>query len=115
MPPMIRRADLSIDDSLGYSTRGLPLGLEREQEYQTEQTRLDPGDLVVLFTDGISEAMNSKTETYTVRRIHEKLTRSDRKGPAEVGQLLLKDVRKHLDGREQDDDTCLLIFQREPR
>jgi serine phosphatase RsbU (regulator of sigma subunit) len=115
MPPMIRRADLAIDESLGYRSRGLPLGLERDQEYHTERTHLGPGDLVVLFTDGISDAMNSKAETYSVQRVREQLIRSGGKDPAETGRLLLEDVSSYLQGCEQTDDTCLLIFQRDPR
>jgi len=114
MPPMFRRADSTIDQSVGYKERGRPLGIEREWGYQTGHTRLAPGEFVVLFSDGISDAMNSAEKPYSVERIRGQLIRLGTKGPAEIGQTLLDDVHRHLAGSEQGDDISLVIFRRDP-
>ncbi len=114
MPPLFRRADGTIDDAVGYQVRGKPLGIEREAEFHTEQTQLEPGESVVLFSDGISEAMDSAEDPYSIARIREQLTLSHGKSPAETGEALLDDVRRHVADGEQRDDVSLVIFQRDP-
>ncbi|MFH1923148.1 MAG: SpoIIE family protein phosphatase [Planctomycetota bacterium] len=114
MPPMFRRVDWIIDENVGYDERGRPLGIEREWSYQTGQTRLEPGELVVLFSDGVCDAMNSAEEPYSIDRVREQLLGMKAKGPAEIGQTLMDDVHRHLAGNEQGDDVSLLIFQRDP-
>ena len=114
MLPMIRREDSTIDDSAGYDVRGRPLGIERELDYRTDHRRLAPGDLVVLFSDGINEAMDAHEEPYSTERIRQQLVSTEGKGPAEVGETLLQDVRSHVGDCEQRDDMSLVMFQRDP-
>ena len=114
MTPMIRRADATVDDSAGYEARGRPLGIERELCYETDCRKLEPGDLVVLFSDGISEAMDEADEPYTVERVGDQLRATGGKGPTETGQSLLHDVRRHVGQGAQRDDMSLVIFQRAP-
>jgi serine phosphatase RsbU (regulator of sigma subunit) len=114
MPPLFRRADSTIDDAVGYRVRGKPLGIEREAEFETEHTQLAPGELVLLFSDGISEAMDAAEEPYSIERIREQLLRAEGQGPAETGQALLDDVQRHVADAEQRDDISLVAFQREP-
>jgi serine phosphatase RsbU (regulator of sigma subunit) len=113
MSPLFRRAGGTIDEPADEAVRGYPLGIDEDFEYQTTSTTLGPGESVVLFSDGISEAMNSREELYTDERIAEQLGRSAGKGPAEIGRVLLDDVRRHTAGCEQSDDISLVVFQRQ--
>ncbi|MHC4400150.1 MAG: SpoIIE family protein phosphatase [Planctomycetota bacterium] len=114
MPPMIHRSDGTIDESAGYQVRGRPLGIERQLDYEVGSTTLAPGELVVLFSDGISEAMNADREPYSVEQIREQLSGIDVKTPSEAGQILLDDVDRYVGDAEQHDDLSLVIFQRAP-
>jgi sigma-B regulation protein RsbU (phosphoserine phosphatase) len=114
VPPLFRRADSTIDDKVGYDARGRPLGVEREVDYQTDRTQLAPGELVVLSSDGISEAMNAAEEPYAIGRVREQLVRTQGQGPAETGEMLLADVREYVADSEQRDDVSLVIFRRDP-
>lgn len=113
MPPLFLRASSTIDDAVGYNTRGRPLGIEREADYRTEHTELAPGESVLLFSDGISEAMGSGDVPYSIERIREQLLRTQGEDPAETGEALLDDVREHVAGGEQRDDVSLVIFHRD--
>jgi phosphoserine phosphatase RsbU/P len=75
---------------------------------------LEPGDTVVLYTDGISEAMNAQGDVYGRKRMREALVKSP-PGVDEVGQTLLDDVRRFIRGRLQSDDICLVCFAREEK
>ncbi len=113
VPPLFCRADGTIDDKVGYAARGKPLGVGRDEDYQTDRTQLAPGDAVVLSSDGISEAMNAAEEPYSIQRIRQQLSGAQATGPEEIGEGLLEDVRQYVGDCEQRDDISLVIFQRD--
>ncbi len=109
--PPLRRRGKAIEE-LGGSSGGLPLGCDGQRNYEQIELSLDPGDTILLYTDGISEAMNAKGDVYGVKRMHAAIARS----PATVegmGQAVLDDVRRFVRGRLQSDDICLVCFARE--
>lgn len=112
--PMFCRAGSTVDMALGEQVRSHPLGIDHDVDYVTDRTELAPGESVVLLSDGISEAMNSAEETYSVGRIREQLSRGAAEEPARLGRLLLEDVGRHMARREQDDDVSLVVFRRDP-
>jgi serine phosphatase RsbU (regulator of sigma subunit) len=72
---------------------------------------LGPGDTVVIYTDGVSEAMNPNSDLYGDDRLRDLV----KKGPAdaaELGKIIREDVRLHANGREQNDDITLMTFGR---
>jgi sigma-B regulation protein RsbU (phosphoserine phosphatase) len=112
MSPIFRRGDRTIEEPADENVRGYPLGIERGFRYRTHRTVLGPGESVVMFSDGISEAMDSRGELYSVERIHAKVAGMGRAEPAELGEALIEDVRRHLGGCEQNDDISLVVFRR---
>jgi len=114
LSPMFCRTDSTVDQAVGDDVRGHPLGIERRLTYRTGRTRIHPGELVVLLSDGISEAMNSSEETYSIERIREQLSRTAAQAPDKAGQMLLDDVRRHVGDSTQEDDISLVIFGRAP-
>jgi serine phosphatase RsbU (regulator of sigma subunit)/pSer/pThr/pTyr-binding forkhead associated (FHA) protein len=112
MSPIIRRADGSLFE-FGDETVGVPIGVVDGYPFDVLSYKLEPGDLVVLFTDGVSEAMNSSGQLYTLEHLREFI----RKGPAkadELGRALLADVRRHANGFPQNDDITIMTFGRNP-
>jgi len=114
MSPIFCRADGAIHEPAGSNVRGYPLGIVREFPYKTMSTSLGPGETVVLFSDGISEATNSHDELYSVERVGERLGKMEGRGAAEIGQALIEDVRRHAAGCQQADDISLVVFRRAP-
>jgi len=110
--PMLRRADGTIEQPAEDNVRGYPLGIVPDVRYQTTCTRLAAGESLVLYSDGISEAMNPRGELYSVERIGEQLGGMKGKAPAQIGEALLADLRRHTTGCEQNDDISLVVFGR---
>jgi serine phosphatase RsbU (regulator of sigma subunit) len=110
LPPIRRRG--SVIEELGCAEGGMPLGCDINHTYQQIELTLDPGDAVVMYTDGISEAMNAKGDVFGAKRIREAIIRSPA-GIERVGQTLLDDVRRHVRGRLPSDDICVVGFARE--
>ncbi|MCH9655278.1 MAG: SpoIIE family protein phosphatase [Planctomycetes bacterium] len=111
MSPMILKPDGSIDEFPEESI-GMPIGVMEGFPYEVVERDLAPGEIVVLFTDGVDEAMNPAGELYTLDRMREFLKANREKNAAELGQALLADVRRHADGRPQNDDITIMTFGR---
>ncbi|MCA9121691.1 MAG: SpoIIE family protein phosphatase [Planctomycetaceae bacterium] len=112
MSPIIRRASGEVEQ-FDEELVGPPIGVVDGYPFDTETKSLEPGDLVVLFTDGVDEAMNFQDEFYGGDRLLEFV----KNGPAkadELGKALLADVRKHANGRPQNDDITIMTFGRNP-
>ncbi len=109
--PPLRRRGAAIEE-LGRSEGGLPLGCDATRSYEQIELALEPGDTIVMYTDGISEAMNAEGDVFGTKRIREAVLRT-KAGEDSVGQTLLEDVRRFVRGRLPSDDICLVCFGRE--
>jgi len=109
LPPLRRRGEKT--ETLGGNESGLPLGCDAKRSYQQIEMPLEPGDAILLYTDGVSDAMNAQGQVYGSQRIRETVQGAG--GDVEkVGQTLLDDVRRFIRGRLQSDDICLVGFER---
>ena len=110
MAPMLRRANGILEEP-STEEAGLPLGILEHFDYVAAKASLQLGDSLTMYTDGIDEAMDRDGKQYTIDRMREVVKESDGL-PQNIGNLLLTDVRKHLNGKPQDDDMCLVSVRR---
>ena len=110
MPPLLRDARGRVRP-VGAEESGIPLGVEPDQSYAALDVEIAPGTTVVLYTDGISEAMNHAHRPYGVRRL-ERMVAEAHGGAAEVGRHLLADVERHTAGQVRSDDICIVCLGR---
>ena len=110
MGPVIRRADGRIE-VIGDDEGGMPLGVDPAQSYQSVEARLGPGDLVVLYTDGVSEARNFTDRQFGTSGLKAALAAAPA-GAGAAGETILEELRLHTSGCDQDDDITLLCFGR---
>lgn len=110
MAPLLRRGG-GVVEAVGEETAGLPLGVATDMTYQAEHRKLEPGDFVTIFTDGFSEAMNADRDLYGLERLMEQVS-SAAVSVNDLGQHILDDVNKFVDGHAQSDDMCLACFGR---
>jgi sigma-B regulation protein RsbU (phosphoserine phosphatase) len=110
MSPMIRKADGTIEE-FDEESVGIPVGVIEDYPYDVLSRRIAPGETVLFYTDGVSEAMNAKSELYGDKRVRDFLRKSTGSA-AEIGKALLDDVRTHANGRAQNDDITIMIFSR---
>lgn len=89
---------------------GIPIGIFAESPYQLGTTRLERGDWLVIFTDGVVEAVNGKDEEYGEPELIRLVDRESRSVPAELLRSLLAELDGHVGNTPQHDDiTCLLL------
>ena len=90
---------------------GLPLGIDPRHTYVAYDLPVQPGGTVVLYTDGISEAMDHEHRQYGTDRLLRMLEKPGAT-PEEVGRHVLRDVDRHAAGQVRSDDICLVCIGR---
>jgi serine phosphatase RsbU (regulator of sigma subunit) len=91
-------------------TQGLVLGIEEGQSYEEVRERLDVGDAVVLYTDGVLEARRDG-ELYGFGRLDGVLTRERARAPEDLARAVLDDCRSFARG-ELADDCAIVVVRR---
>ncbi len=110
MPPFVRRGSGLVEE-VAAEISGLVLGVTDGYQYDSAEIALAPGEMITMFTDGISEALNPANELYTLDRLQKQLTTGP-ESAATMGRAILDDVKQHAAGRSQSDDMCLVVFGR---
>src|ERR1700686_2759536 len=88
-----------------------PVGLVQEAEYVTARVKLEPGDTLILFSDGVTEAMDPGEEVYGVPRLREVLTGQSDCALDKLQKSILESVENFSKGAHQADDLTLLIVR----
>jgi serine phosphatase RsbU (regulator of sigma subunit) len=111
MPPLLRDADGVRP--LGAEQAGLPLGVDPAWSYEPVDVDLAPGTTVVIYTDGISEAMDHAERPYGSARLLRVIGETAGGAGATVRRIL-DDVERHTAGQIRSDDICLVCLGRVP-
>ena len=94
-----------------FTEGSFPVGLVPEAEYSTACVKLDPGDTLVLFSDGVTEAMDPQEELFGVPRLKQFLVGHNETPLDELQKLLLESVENFARGASQADDLTLLLVR----
>jgi two-component system, sensor histidine kinase ChiS len=92
---------------------GFPIGLESDIADFVSQVHvhLNPGDVVVLYTDGVTEAENAMKEHYGLDRLCQVISRCWKGSAYNIQQAIISDVRRHIGSHKIYDDITLLILK----
>jgi sigma-B regulation protein RsbU (phosphoserine phosphatase) len=106
-PPILKREDGSLER---LKSDNIPLGIELKESYQTGFTRLEPRDLLIIYTDGVTEARNEDRDGFGEKRL---LRVVDTIGE-ERAALTLSNIMRALDefvgsASQHDDITCMVV------
>lgn len=108
-PPLIVHADGSSD--LLPLTGGIALGLVPELEFDQDSLTIAPGDSVVLYTDGVTEAMNAEAEEFGNERLLRVFSDGPPESSKEANTAVLNAVSDFVGETPQSDDiTCLTLY-----
>ncbi len=94
------------------ATGGL-LGIMKEQKFKIENVSLMPGDILVLYTDGLSEAQNNMGELFGEDRIVEVIRNNKAETPKNITLALLDSVVKFADDLRYSDDKTIVVIKRD--
>jgi serine phosphatase RsbU (regulator of sigma subunit) len=107
-PPILLRNGTLKQLELG----GIPLALFENAKYELHEVSLSTGDTVVMYTDGVTEALNGRWEQFGTDRLETVITQHCKETSKELAECILQAVRQFTSGVAQSDDITLLIFRR---
>ena len=106
--PILLRADSNNTELLDATSQ--MLGPFPNQTFKTENILLNKGDILLLYTDGVTEAMNERGEFYGDNRLVEKLVEYRKLSPKDITENILQDVQTFSQlGIRTDDKTIVAI------
>jgi phosphoserine phosphatase RsbU/P len=91
--------------------KGIPLGVLPTSRYPSGSQKFRKGDIVVLFTDGVVEAINQRNEEYSIDRLMKVVHENIRKNAAEIRDSIKDDVLRFCGNVRQADDLTLMILK----
>lgn len=110
MPPIVRHARTGKISEPGEEESGLPIAIEAGMDYEAVTMRVDAGDVMLMYTDGINEAMDANDVEFGIDAIR-KLAAEDLDGRA-IKDRIVEAVMKHVGDAPPFDDMCLVVVRR---
>ncbi len=90
---------------------GFLLGPMEDTEYQTKTLQLNPGDMIVTYTDGVNEAMNPEKKLYSNERLLQNVEKFKNESPEHMVKNMMQSVHEYAAGEPQSDDITLMAVQ----
>ena len=107
--PVLRRAGGKYE--LQVYRHSLAVGVMKDVPFRQHEFHLNPGDSFFVYTDGVPEATDRKSELYGTGRMLEALNRDADAEPEQILANLTADINRFVDGAEQFDDITMLGFR----
>jgi len=108
VPPLIKRKSGAIER---LDLASFPVGMFPEAEYESAAVKLEKGDYLVIYTDGVSEAVNVKSEMFEEDRLRNLLDAFQGQTVEQLGEVIREGVRIFTEGAPQSDDITVLVVQ----
>ena len=108
-PPLIVHAAGTLEQ---LAAGGLPLGIMPDAQFRAGQTQLQPGDVLVIYSDGVSETVNRRGEEFGWARLHETVARNLDASAASLRDRIEAALTKFAGGAPAADDVTLVIVKR---
>ncbi|MEE9429906.1 MAG: SpoIIE family protein phosphatase [Melioribacteraceae bacterium] len=110
MPPafIYRKKDKSVEE---LSFQGMPLGAMKNFPYQLIETKLQAGDTMFLFSDGLPELMNGQNEMYGYDKTKTEFQSVGEKNPEEIVNYFKNSASDWADGNAPDDDVTFVVIK----
>ncbi len=106
-PLLMRRGEVSEL----YSTGSFPIGLVEKASYTSTRMQLEPGDTLLLYTDGVTEAENRERELFEDWRLKEAFGRHQDSPLKALQDGIFNAIEKFIEGTSQSDDVTLLVVR----
>jgi len=109
--PLFYRTNQVNPESL--EATGLLLGVMEETGYEPGSVNFSPGDVLLLYTDGITEAMNQEGEEFGLPQLQDLVDKHRQNSAKEIIDLILQEVKHHAAKAPQSDDITLMVIKKD--
>jgi len=108
-PPYVLRQDGSLKD---LREGGLVLGMIDDAKFSRGRVLLSPGEMLVSFTDGVTEALNKRDRLFSEKKLEKLILKNRQRKAGEVLEKIIQAVQSHIGEAPQSDDITALIIRR---
>lgn len=109
-PPLIVHSAGTVEQ---LASGGLPLGIKPDAEYREGRTQLQKGDVLVIYSDGVTEAVSPTGEEFGATRLYEVVARNVTASAAGIRDRIESSLTKFAQGTSAADDITLVIVKRQ--
>ncbi len=109
-PPLIVHSAGTVEQ---LASGGLPLGIKADADYREGRTTLQPGDVLVIYSDGVTEATSPSGEEFGPTRLYEVVSRNVEASAAGIRDRIESALTKFSQGTQAADDITLVIVKRQ--
>jgi serine phosphatase RsbU (regulator of sigma subunit) len=102
------------DETIELSSTGLPLGIDRDIGYQEQSVQMNLNDFIVLYTDGVTEAMDQAYNQFGKDALIKTVHRNRHETTDVIAERLLSEVERHIGPMLPSDDIAILVARRLP-
>jgi len=110
-PAMVYKA--RTNDIVELTQTGVPLGVDKELVYDELRLNLEIGDFIIMYTDGVTEAMDLEFNQFGKDKLKDAIIELSNKTSEEIATGLLLRVEEHIGSSMPSDDIAILVAQRE--
>jgi sigma-B regulation protein RsbU (phosphoserine phosphatase) len=107
-PPMVMRV---TGERIELEATGMPVGLVEGAEFTVESLQLAPGDRVVIYSDGVTEAQNQNREFFGKKRLREILAAHAGESCSAIHDAIQEGVAAFTEGAPQSDDITVVVLE----
>jgi len=110
MPPALiyRKQDMAVEEIV---LKGMPLGAVSDFPYQLKETTINPGDTMLILSDGLPELFKKDKEMFSYERVVQEFSKSAHKSPEEIIEDLKTAGSNWIDNGEPDDDITFVVLK----
>jgi serine phosphatase RsbU (regulator of sigma subunit) len=112
VPLLYRHSEGTVEAAMSPSEGGMALGIQENREYRAQRVVLEPGDSLLLYTDGVEDAASSAGVRFGVQGIRATMQDKQPPGPRALGEQLVEGVRQHAQEPGQVDDITVVCLGR---
>ncbi|MBV9209578.1 MAG: SpoIIE family protein phosphatase, partial [Acidobacteria bacterium] len=109
-PPLIVHESGTVEH---LASGGLPLGILPQAEYREGRTQIQPGDVLVIYSDGVSEAINPSSEEFGPERLYQVVAQNRTSSASGIRDRIEAALTKFAQGTPANDDITLVIVKRQ--
>jgi sigma-B regulation protein RsbU (phosphoserine phosphatase) len=91
---------------------GLPVGIFGHEKYSSIEVKLEAGDSLLLYTDGLTEARDKSETEYGIERLSRLMSNCVSFAPQALAVACLEDARSFCGGHPRADDLTIMVIQR---
>ena len=111
-PQLTRKDNFVLQDVVPKATAGLPLGMVEGCVYDSCQISLQPGDNLLLISDGVPDALDARNNAFSAKGVQRVVQQAGAVSAAVLGERIVKAVQQHAANRDPFDDVTLVCLGR---